>query len=630
MLVTSLMSHAEPMHPTSAFETARQRLAEAPLPAGEGFGVRASDNTRTARSTTDPLDLPPSAEDYLSLCDTFETSIWRQGPTPEDLELYQRLFREREALLSRQGTDDGRFAITVAIPVADRPRQLENCLESLYQLCERYQYGGVEQGRFRKVSAIIADDSRQPGAIQRNAQLARHFSERGLKVEHFDHAAQRALLDELPASERATLAPIIGDFDPHRPGHKGASPMRNITYLALARLGEREKHLFHFVDSDQEFRVRIATPNGEQDLYAINYFHQIDRLFRERPIRALTGKVVGDPPVSPAVMAGNLLDDILAFLNALARHSPRAPCAFHGDRPAADDAAYHDMAGLFGFDEARPPFAYPCPLEGPHDHLACLAEFARRLDRFFDGEHPTRKTLFQYTPAWDTQPARTIYTGNYVLRGDALEAFIPFAQLRLRMAGPTLGRILQATWGDSFLSANLPMLHRRTLNEIGEAEFRPGVERQSDTIDLGGEIERQFFGDVMLFTMIELCKQGYPDHLPDKKTLDQLLEETQQGLREQYDQTQANVMERLARLEEHLHGQAWWGHHPQAADALVKLEGFIANLKANFGEQSAPQQGIRNREKGQEMRKRIAQAIVDYPKLRSSWRAWIASEIQPG
>ena len=269
--------------------------------------------------------------------------------------------------------------------------------------------------------------------------------------------------------------------------------MRNITYLLLRRMAEEDDRLlFLFLDSDQEFRVLQCAGQGNRELLALNYFHHLDRIFSSGSVTLLTGKVVGDPPVAPAVMAGNFLEDVIAFLHELRGGQAHAACQFHGEAAGAgQDAAYHDMADLFGFAPAAQPHRYHCRLPGTHDQLAVLDDFARRLDRFFDGEHPTRVTCHEYTPAGESvTPARTVYTGNYVLNAQGLRYFIPFAHLRLRMAGPVLGRIARAELGDGFVSANLPLLHKRTLEELGESEFRPGVERQEGWVDLSREFER--------------------------------------------------------------------------------------------------------------------------------------------
>ena len=87
------------------------------------------------------------------------------------------------------------------------------------------------------------------------------------------------------------------------------------------------------------------------------------------------------------------------------------------------------------------------------------------------------------------------------------------------MAWPVLGRHIQSSCGEAFVSANLPLLHRRTVEETGSSDFRPGVDRSALLVDLSGEFERQFFGDVMLFTVIELIAQGYPDQLPARAVI---------------------------------------------------------------------------------------------------------------
>ena len=286
---------------------------------------------------------------------------------------------------------------------------------------------------------------------------------------------------------------MLGPVQPGQFAHKGPSRMRNITYLLLRRMAEEDDRLlFLFLDSDQEFRVLQCAGQGNRELLALNYFHHLDRIFSSGSVTLLTGKVVGDPPVAPAVMAGNFLEDVIAFLHELRGGQAHAACQFHGEAAGAgQDAAYHDMADLFGFAPAAQPHRYHCRLPGTHDQLAVLDDFARRLDRFFDGEHPTRVTCHEYTPAGESvTPARTVYTGNYVLNAQGLRYFIPFAHLRLRMAGPVLGRIARAELGDGFVSANLPLLHKRTLEELGESEFRPGVERQEGWVDLSREFER--------------------------------------------------------------------------------------------------------------------------------------------
>jgi hypothetical protein len=53
------------------------------------------------------------------------------------------------------------------------------------------------------------------------------------------------------------------------------------------------------------------------------------------------------------------------------------------------------MADLFGFKAGGETYRYRCPLPGEPDNAACFADFARRLNSFFHGEHPTRVTWYR-------------------------------------------------------------------------------------------------------------------------------------------------------------------------------------------------------------------------------------------
>ena len=382
----------------------------------------------------------------------------------------------------------------VVVPVADRPRHIQACLDSLCASLRRFPYAG-------RIRVLIADDSAEAASIAANRRIAQEFSAAGLEVIHFPPAEQYALVQSLGLA----LPRVLGDAPPDHYGHKGQGAMRNIAYLKTLELlhGQSENSLIWSIDSDQEFRVNVPEAEG----YVVDFFNGINAIFAQTDAQVLTGKVVGDPPVSPAVMTRNFLDDVLAFFDRMAACDPAAPCSHH-DASAAGDAAYHDMADLFGIRLAAS-YSYPCPLNGTHCEADCFANFSARANSFFYGEHPTRVSAYLPSDLFaSVQPARTVYAGNYVFRPAALRYFIPFAPLRLRMSGPTLGRILKAELGKQFISANLPMLHKRTVESGGQAEFRPGIETRAATIDMGGEFERQFYGDVMLFSVEKLASEG--------------------------------------------------------------------------------------------------------------------------
>ncbi|MEW6119296.1 MAG: hypothetical protein AB1593_04320 [Pseudomonadota bacterium] len=551
-----------------------------------------------------------------------ETRMWEAGETDFVcwLERYQALFREQQALIDSSGALR-QYAFILGIPVADRPAHVRNCLESILQQCRLYGYGGQDAaGRYAKFTVVLSEDSRDPLCAAAHRALAAEYSDKGLSVLHFDLPEQVALLQGIPATERQQLGRLLTTQPPERFWRKGQAANRNLCILKMRELArDPDNTLFYLVDSDQSFLVNRPGGPGEQAVPALNYFHTIDRLFRMQDIRVLTGKLVGDPPVSPAVMAANFLDDALAFLHRIEALDPHAACSFHGQAtPLPGEAAYHDLAKLFGFEQAAQAFDYRCPLAGPHDHAACLDTFAARLRAFFFGEHPTRRTGFQYTgPLTTLSPARTIYPGNTIVSFEGLKYIIPFGHLRLRMSGPTAGRLIQAEIGARFASVNLPMLHTRTTADDMRAEFRPGVEQRDDAaIDISDEFERQFFGDLMLFSVVAWLKRHDLEGLVDSPAVAAVVRQTETELLALYANKHAAVQDRLAELE------AWLAAASPArlgAAARAQLQGFLLNMQANFGDAAPAWQQIQSEAHRATRRGQIVDALAHYRAERTVW-----------
>lgn len=581
----------------------------------------------TSPNAESRADSAAAIERQAAVLHALELALPAQGYSEAAVAEYQSACRRIEALIAEQGDDD-RHRFLVIVPTADRPRQLRECLASLLELCRLFEYGGQADGRYRKVSAMIADDSKDAASCAQHRELARQFTALGLDTQYFGLEDQLAELDRLPDELRDRLGNILGKPDRNAFHHKGHSVMRNILYLRLqTEYAHDTRQLFYFADSDQEFRVKVGGigVGSDRDVYALNYFYHIDRHFRDHDIELLTGKVVGDPPVSPAVMAGNFLEDVRAFLEQTGGFLPEAPCPFH-DRtlPRSDGAAYHDMAGLFGFRSDTDAYRYRCTLHGPHALADCVDDFTNKLSRFFDGEHPTRITYYDaadplYEGGADIRPARTVYTGNYVIRASALRHFVPFAPLRLRMSGPTFGRLLQSGIGARFVSANLPMLHKRTESGTGGSEFRPGVIKHAQHVDLSNEFERQFFGDVMLFSIEKLAALGFPENAVADETISTTLSETAERMARLYREKHARILERhaeLMRLREFLGNR-----FAAIPDAWARLVAFLDNVNHNFGPQAEGYRQIEDAEHRQRRHAQLLAAIVSYRQDRIAWEA---------
>jgi hypothetical protein len=321
-------------------------------------------------------------------------------------------------------------------------------------------------------------------------------------------------------------------------------------------------------------------------------------------------------------MAANFLDDVGAFFARLATLRAGEACQFHTlpDQPAGD-AAYHDMAGLFGFDDQPTTFPYSCRLPGAHDHVACLADFARRLNAFFFGEHLTRKTGFRYgTGLHPLAPARTVYPGNTIVNYAGLKYIIPFGHLRLRMSGPTAGRLIAAEIGARFASVNLPNLHRRT-TEAGLADdFRPGVDMDATRVDVSDEFERQFFGDLMLFATEALVKRADVTQPFAQDAIEAVVNAKETELLALYQHKHDAIVAKNRQLGALVFETGhWWLHAPELKETLQRVRAFLDNIDHNFGERALAWQQIQSFEHRAGRKQQIVEALMNYRAERDAW-----------
>ncbi len=582
---------------------------------------------------------------YKKTIVTLEQEIWKTKPTLENIEQYQNAFIVLEKLHELK-TADTRYNFKIVIPVADRPQHLKQCLVSLLTLCKSYGYGGYKNKQFNKISVLIADDSRDINNIKQHKSYCSELSAQGINTEYFGLKEQLALVTNA-TTENDSLARIISNAedinDPLDFSHKGASIMRNITYLKLKKALSQDKNnkntLIYFIDSDQEFCIHTinSDKNSNGNFYAINYFHYLNEIFKTQDISILTGKVVGDPPVSPSVMAGNFQQDIQNFLNTIEKLKPDEPCQFHQrETDSKDDAAYHDMANLFGFSKHEQAFDYHCTLQGKHNNADCFHDFSDKLGHFFYGEHPTRKTFFHYENGFSTTtPARTVYTGNYVIKPENLDIFIPFATLKLRMAGPVLGRILNASLQGKFVSANLPMLHNRTVDSTGQSEFRAGVKNHDATtgygIDLSNEFIRQFYGDVMLFSIKKITEHDLPGKGVDSHSVQSVIDATYDNIKASYIEKHNTVLQLKSQLQAQLNNQAcWWNNIFIEAEnihqAKINFNNFLENIESNFAENSFAYQQIFPSNQATKYLESILDAILHYQHDMDAWKRYLTTK----
>jgi hypothetical protein len=542
------------------------------------------------------------------------------------IELHRNLFLEWENLISFSEEEDRRFNFLVVIPVADRAEHLRECLHSLLQLCQYFYYGNFSHGTYKKITVFVIDDSKEKVNRQKNQNLASELTQSGLSTRYISCHDQRDIVYHLGKNTQIELEPLIGVSHTSDFFHKGPSITRNIAYLIInSLLKKKDRTLIFFIDSDQEFSTVVEAHEGERRLFLINFFYYLDRIFSHSKVDIVTGKVVGDPPVSPAVMMGNFLIDVCYFFKHAASHFPHEPCQLNRDKKNysyCNQAQYHDMAELFGYSTENNPLPYCSSILEHHTTGECLKNFSRTIMGFFHGNHPTRRSFYiPYAPLLSIKPARTVYTGNYVLRAEALRYFIPFAGLRLRMAGPVLGRLLKARKGEKFVSVNLPMLHKRTIGQNNDSGYRAGIEHREDIIELEGEFERQFWGDVMLFTIERLIETvDYPRQNLSYAQAAQVVNNTRKEMKEFYEKKHKEIIQKTTVLADYITAQKyWWNKKDEFREAVKRFENFLKNVIHNFGESSNCYARIQSQDKIKSYIEKITRSIVRYPNDMKQW-----------
>ena len=552
------------------------------------------------------------------------------------LSLQRDLYIELEYFLSVTH-EDKRHHFLVVIPVADRPLMLGNCLESLVEQCRIFQYGGStidEHGApvYNKISVFIIDDSKDADNVSKIKNICSRTAAAGVRTYYIGSEEQSELLCSLPAGLREKLRGLIGEHcNPVLP-HKGASISRNIAYLWLnAFLTDfRQQSLIYFLDSDEEFRIKIKQNAGTKDIQFINYFYWLDKIFTTRDVDVVTGKVVGDPPVSPSVMINTFLDDMAFFLKTLSVAEQDEKCICHDNEAARTASAeYHDMVKLFGYDRPVQPRRYLCSLSGDHVVLDCLEDFSKKALGFFYGLHPTRTQLYIHRNSFtEADNARTVYTGNYVFRPTGLGHFIPFAGLKLRMAGPALGRILKKRLDNKFVSANLPLLHKRTIQCSYSNEYRSGISENTNSIDLSLEFNRQFWGDVMLFSIEELTEMGYPDKRLGLPLITGVTYDIRNKLWELYKEQQTEITGKAAEIVRHISQNTfWWNRGPKSESSVKNIMLFCSVVENNFGAESSGMRKISEQIKEGSHITTIINAIHSFYESEISWNELLKLEI---
>ncbi len=142
------------------------------------------------------------------------------------------------------------------------------------------------------------------------------------------------------------------------------------------------------------------------------------------------------------------------------------------------------------------------------------------------------------------------------------------------------------------------------------------AQREDAAIDISKEFERQFFGDVMLFSVVEWLKRHDLAALGDAAQVETVVAQVEGELLELYATKHDAVNARRAGLE------GWLAAPPAAwrdAPALVALARFLRNVAANFGDDAPAWRQIQSPVHRAKRRREIVDALVHYHTERAAW-----------
>jgi len=169
------------------------------------------------------------------------------------------------------------------------------------------------------------------------------------------------------------------------------------------------------------------------------------------------------------------------------------------------------------------------------------------------------------------------------------------------------------------------MLHKRTYEETGVSEFRSGIDQNKQTIDLSGEFERQYFGDVMLFTIEKLTEAGFPQKNTSVKEAEELLLSVEREVNLKYKNKQKEIQKKLSQLKLIFTADNhWWNQGENYQQIKDNLQSFINNIELNFSETSKGAELINSETHKAERIAEMKLAISEYMTHRESWSKALA------
>jgi len=185
----------------------------------------------------------------------------------------------------------------------------------------------------------------------------------------------------------------------------------------------------------------------------------------------------------------------------------------------------------------------------------------------------------------------------------------------------------QSAFTFASLKESCPACNRRTTEAGLDDDFRPGVEldEAQQSVDLSDEFERQFFGDLMLFSTEELVKRADVKRPFAQDAIEAVIARKEPELLALYRQKHEAIVAKNRQLHDLVFDAGhWWLRAPESALALRQVQAFIDNIARNFGEHAPAWGKIQSAEHRARRKRQIVEALMNYRAERDAWDRLLA------
>ena len=370
-------------------------------------------------------------------------SVW-SGFSKRSLNNLQYAYRKYSKYMDKQKIP----YFYIAIPVANRDRELNNLLKSIYDELKLFGYP------INHVIVNIFNDGTNDIVLNNN------FEDLHIKVRNIDDQISFLHRNYEEENLKKIQWIFINDLNV-RKSLKWSAVTMNIARLILNKYIKETDSLVRFIDSDQDFSILTKKNNAFYKIpHAFSIFHGYYKVFLKKDIIFATWSVVWDPAFSAPLMLRTQLIDVR---NA----QKKKKINLNNFKYFHDNFAFYDL-NIFTNNADNKNSAFP--------YLPYISNNRKIFHPFFDilfWHHVTRPMLYDLDKIyimknwWINRNIGTmniVRPWNFIFRKEWLKYPTLFACEKIRIHWPIFWFILNNLW-QKIYKINCPCFHDRAFNK---------------------------------------------------------------------------------------------------------------------------------------------------------------------